>query len=266
MLIIGERINATRNAIKKALLEQDADLIKTEAKSQAEAGADYIDVNAGADPEREKEYMEWLVETVQDATEKPLCIDSSNPVVIEAGLKAHKNGRPMVNSVNMEKGRPDAILPLVKEHNALVIALCMDDQGIPESAAQRLEVVEKIVEVTTSHDIPRGDVYVDPLVMTLSAEDKSGLLVLEVLHQLKTRWPDLKTTCGLSNISFGLPCRDLLNRTFVSMLMACGLDSAILDPLDKKMMATISTAAALLGKDEYCMNYLKSFRAGKLQG
>ncbi len=266
MQIIGERINATRKAIKDAVLERDADLIKTEAKAQDEAGADYIDINAGADPGGEKGYMEWLIEVVQDVTEKPLCLDSSNPAVIEAGLKGHKNGRPMVNSITMEQGKSEAILPLAKDHNALVVALCMDDRGIPKTADDRIEVVEKIVQVADSHDIPHGDIYVDPLVMALSAEDKSGILVIEILCQIKTRWPDLKTTCGLSNISFGLPLRNLLNRTFVSMLMACGLDSAILDPLDKKMMTTIHTATALLGKDEYCMNYLKSFRAGKLQG
>lgn len=265
MIIIAERINATRKDIKEAILNKDAASIQEEAKNQDQAGADYIDVNAGADPEGEKGYMEWLVEAVQEVTDKPLCIDSANPEVIRAGLKAHKNGRPMVNSITMEKGKHEAVLPLVKEHNALLVALAMDDSGIPRTAEDRIEVVEKIVAAAGGHGIPLSEVYIDPLIMALSADPNAGTLVMDLLRQLKTRWPDLKTTCGLSNISFGLPARHLVNRTFVTMLMACGLDSAIMDPLDEKIMAAVAAARALRGEDEYCMDYIKLFRAGKLE-
>jgi cobalamin-dependent methionine synthase I len=264
MLIIAERINATRGSIKDAILSKDAELIKKEARAQDEAGADYIDVNSGADPSGEKEYMEWLVEVVQDATEKPLCIDSASPEVIEAGIRGHRNGRPMINSITMETGKHEAILPMVKEHNALLVALAMDDRGIPKTPDDRLEVVQKIVEAVGKHDIPLSDVYIDPLIMALSADSTSGTLVMELIQKVKSRWPDLMTTCGLSNISFGLPLRHLVNRTFVAMLMACGMDSAIVDPTDKKMMTTIYAAEALRGRDEFCMNYLKAFRAKKL--
>ncbi len=265
MLIIAERINATRKPIKEAILGRDAGLIREEARKQDEAGAGYIDVNSGADPAGEKEYMEWMVDVVQDATQKPLCIDSANPAVIEAGLKRHRNGKPMVNSITMEKGKHEAILPLVKDHNALLVALAMDDQGIPRTADDRLRVVEKIAEAAGGHGIPLSEVYIDPLIMALSADPGAGTLVMDLLRRIKTGWPDLKTTCGLSNISFGLPQRHLVNRTFVTMLMACGLDSAIIDPLDKKIMAAIAAARALRGEDEFCMNYIKWFREGKLE-
>jgi len=264
MLIIGERINATRPAVKEAIFRRDSDLIKKEARDQAGAGADYIDVNGGTTPEEELENMLWLCEVVQSAVSAPLCIDSASPGVIEAGLKSHRNGKAMVNSISMEAGKYESILPLVKEHGAGVVALAMDDSGIPRTAKDRLQVVERTVEEAGKHSIPLCDVYVDPLVMALSSDGSAGLMVIEVLQGIRERWPELRTTCGLSNISFGLPDRRLINRTFSAMLMAHGLDSAILDPLDKEMMATIIGGRALLGRDEFCMEYIKAYRAGRL--
>jgi 5-methyltetrahydrofolate--homocysteine methyltransferase len=184
--------------------------------------------------------------------------------VIEAGLKRHQNGRPMVNSITMEKGKHEAILPLVKEHGALVVALAMDDSGIPRTAADRLLVVERITEEAAKYSIPLSDVLIDPLVMALSADNGAAGIVIEVLKGIRERWPELKTTCGLSNISFGLPSRRLLNRTFLPMLMAHGLSSAIIDPLDRQMMAAILAGRALAGQDEFCMEYIQAFRAGRL--
>jgi 5-methyltetrahydrofolate--homocysteine methyltransferase len=264
MLIIGERINATRSDIKNAILNRDSELIRKEARDQAEAGADYIDVNGGTTPEEELDNMLWLCEVVQSAVSAPLCIDSASPSVIEAGLKRHRNGRAMVNSISMEAGKHESILPLVSEHKACVVALAMDDSGIPRTAEDRLRVVERTVEEAGKHSIPLCDVYVDPLVMALSSDAGAGLMVIEVLEGIHRRWPELRTTCGLSNISFGLPDRRLINRIFSAMLMAHGLDSAILDPLDKEMTAAIIGGRALLGRDEFCMEYIKAFRAGRL--
>jgi len=264
MIIIAERINATRQAIKAALLAKDEALLKQEAKAQAEAGADWLDLNAAAEPEREVELMEWLAETVQAEVKTPLCLDSANPRAIAAGLKLHRNGKAMVNSITMETGRHEAVLPLVKEYGAAVIGLAMGDGGIGKSAAERLRVVEKMAEAAARHGIPLADVYVDPLVLTISSEAQSGLIALEVVRGIKSHWPELRTTAGLSNISFGLPERKLLNRTFLAMLLAAGLDSALVDPLDRQLMAVITASSALLAQDPYCRNYLKAFRAGNL--
>jgi len=264
MLVIGERINATRSSIKSALQNRDCVLIEKEAREQAGAGADYIDVNGGTSPEEELDNMIWLVEVLREAVEQPLCLDSASPGVIEAGLQRHGKARPMVNSISMEKGRHESILPLIKEHNALVVALAMDDSGIPRTAEDRLRVVERIVEAAGEHGVPLSHVYIDPLVMALSADNTSGLLVIEVLCGIRERWPELKTTCGLSNISFGLPNRRLINRTFLAMLMASGLDSAIVDPQDRQLMAAVITGRALAGKDEFCMEYIKAFREERL--
>ncbi|MFO8056269.1 MAG: methyltetrahydrofolate cobalamin methyltransferase [bacterium] len=265
MLIIGERINATRKQIGEALKNRDADLIRNEARQQAAAGADYLDVNGGSTPEEELANMSWLCEEVQSASELPLCIDSASPEAMREGLRLHKNGRPMVNSISMEEGRYEDILPIVKEHDALVIALAMDDSGIPQTAEDRLQVVEKIAKAADAQGIALSDVYVDPLVMALSADGTAANLVVNVLKGIKERWPELKTTCGLSNISFGLPNRRLVNRVFLAMLMAHGLDSAIVDPFDEKLMATVYAGRALAGRDEFCMNYLEAYRAKKLE-
>jgi len=266
MIIIAERINGTRKAIKAALLAKDEALIKKEARDQAEAGANWLDVNAAAEPDREVELMEWLTRTVQAEVKTPLCFDSANPRAIEAGLKLHRNGQPMVNSITLERGRHEAVLPLVKQYGAAVVGLAMDDGGIGKSAADRLRVVEKMVGAVSREGIPLSDLYVDPLVLTVSSDQKSGLIALEVVRGIKAGWPELKTTAGLSNISFGLPNRRLLNRTFLAMLLGAGLDSALVDPLDAQLMAAITSATALLNQDPYCKNYLKAHRSGKLTG
>lgn len=265
MLVIGERINATRKSVKEALSGRDAAFIRTEVEAQAEAGADYIDVNGGTSPAAERENMIWLVEEVQSATSLPLCLDSASAQVIEEGLTRHRNDRALVNSISMEKGRHESILPLVKEHGARVVALALDDSGIPRSADDRLRVVEKIVAEVEGQGIALADVFIDPLVMALSADQGAARLALEVVAGIKKRWPDLKTTCGLSNISFGLPNRRLLNRAFLSMLMASGLDSAIVDPLDDKLMATVHAGRALCELDEFCMGYIQAHRSGRLE-
>ncbi|HUT51775.1 MAG TPA: methyltetrahydrofolate cobalamin methyltransferase [bacterium] len=265
MLIIGERINATRKGIKAALLKRDEGFIREEASAQAGAGADYIDVNGGTSPAEELENMVWLCEVVQGSVPLPLCLDSASPEVIEAGLKRHQNGKAIVNSISMEKSKYERMLPLVKEYGAGVVALAMDDSGIPRTAADRLRVVARVVAAASGHGIALSDVYIDPLVMALSADNGSGLLVIEVLRGIKEQWPELKTTCGLSNISFGLPNRRLVNRVFLAMLMAHGLDSAIIDPLDAKLAAAAITGRALLGRDEYCMEYLKAYRGKRLE-
>lgn len=263
MIIIGERINSTRKAIARAIQERDTAFLQKEALIQVEGGADYIDVNAGTFIEKETEYLEWLVQTVQAATDKPLCIDSPNPEALVPALRAHK-GKPIINSITAQRERYEAILKLLKEHECSVIALCLDDSGIPKTTQGKVEIASRLIEGLTAEGVSLDEIYVDTLVEPIAVDPSSGIEVLNAIEQIMGKYPGIHTTCGLSNISFGLPQRSLLNQSFLLMAMAKGLDTAILDPCDHRLMAGITTANALLCHDQYCKNYLNASRAGKL--
>jgi cobalamin-dependent methionine synthase I len=264
MLVIGEKINTTRKAMEAAVLARDAEAIRTEALRQVSAGAGMLDVNCGTlAAEAEAEALAWLVRTVQGATDVPLCIDSPNPVALAAGLAAHR-GRPMINSISGEKSRYAQVLPLVKEHGAAVVALGMDDSGIPSTAAQALEVGAKLVEALLADGVPLGDVYFDPLVRSLATSPTAAGDCVAVLQGLGARFPGLHFVSGLSNISFGLPERRHLNRAFVVLSVASGLDAVIMDPTDETMRALIYATEALSNKDRFCMNYIRAYQQGKL--
>jgi cobalamin-dependent methionine synthase I len=264
MLIIGELINCTRSKVKEAVLGRDADYIRELAARQEEGGADYIDCNAGTAPEREVEDMRWLVETVQEATRLPLSIDSRNGEALRAGLEAHRNGQPFVNSVTLEKELPGLIFPLVSEHGARVVCLCMQDSGVPYQAAEKVEVARALVGRAEAAGVPLEHLYVDPAVLPVSTVAEAGVACLDALRTIKREMPQVHLTAGLSNISFGLPGRRLLNAAFLAMAMAAGLDSAIADPTDVNTMSALRAAALLLGQDEWGAAYLKAFREGHL--
>jgi 5-methyltetrahydrofolate--homocysteine methyltransferase len=263
VLVIAERINATRKRIRKAVLDRDADRIGREARRQHEAGGDYIDANAGIDADHEPERLAWLVETIQAAVECPVSLDSAHADAIAAGLEVHK-GTAMVNSVTAEEGRHEAVLPLVKDYGALVIALTIGTAGMPTGVEDRLEAAKEVADRIAKHEIPMERVYFDPMVCAVATSSDAGRIVLETVRRLREAYPESHVTCGLSNVSFGLPQRRLLNRTFLPMLMSMGLDSAIMDPTEPGMMATIFAAEAALGADEFCMNYISAERAGTL--
>lgn len=263
MLIIGERINATRKRIGRAVLARDAEFIAREAKTQAEVGATHIDCNAGRDPEREVEDLEWLVSTVQDAVDLPLSIDSANPQAIAAALKLARK-RPIVNSVTAEKVRIARVMPLVQKYDALVVALCMGDGGMPAGAKQRIEAAEEIVRSAEEFGIPTDRMYFDPVIVPVSTSVNEAIAVVETVRHIMTQLKGAHTTCGLSNISFGLPKRNTLNRTYLAMLMAAGLDGVIMDPTDPHMMSTVLAARAIVGRDEWCMEYIQASRADRL--
>lgn len=263
MIIIGELINASRKSVGQAVATRDESFIQDLARKQASAGATYIDVNAGTLTQGEPEALAWLVETVQAAVEAPLCIDSPNPAAIAAALKLHK-GKALINSITAEKARYDAILPLVKEHEAAVVALCMDDSGMPETAEDRLRVVDRLWEGLTKAGVRPEDIFFDPLVKPIGVDTRFGMQVLDTIREIHLRYPGAHTTCGLSNISFGLPHRKLLNRAFLIACMTCGLDSAVLDPLDADLMALLIATRAVLGRDQYCKGYITAYRQGRL--
>lgn len=263
MLVVGERINSTRKRIREAIQSRDADLIIREAKNQVTAGAGYIDVNAGSSVAHEAEDLTWLVETVQAAVDVPLCIDSANPAAIEAALAVTRE-TPLINSITGEKARMESILPLVKKSGASVVALVMDDSGMPEDAAARLKVAETLLPALQEQGIPYDRVYVDPLVRPVSTDTTQGKAVLETVSRIMADYPGIHTICGLSNISFGLPVRNVLNSTFLALMLQAGLDSAIIDPTEPRMMATVFAAEALMGRDEFCMEYIEANRAGQI--
>jgi cobalamin-dependent methionine synthase I len=264
VLVIAERINATRKRIRKAILDRNADLIRKEARKQFDAGAGYIDANAGIEAAREPDDLRWVMETIQAEVDCPVSLDSTNADAIAAAIPFHK-GTPMINSITAEDGRHEQILPLVKEYDALLVALTIGRQGMPTSVDERIDGAHQVVELTSKHDIPLNHLYFDPIIYAAATDSSAGKMALETVQRLKAEFPEAHITCGLSNISFGLPKRNILNRTFLPMLMSCGLDSAIIDPTEPQMMPAVLAAEAILGVDDFCMNYILAERSGKLE-
>lgn len=264
MLIVAERINAARKPIREALERRDAAFLLEEAKKQEAAGVHFLDVNAGTEAEEEIANLPWLVELLQDAVDIPLCLDTANVKALEKALAVYKKKEVMINSFTAEPHRIEGVLPLAQSFGAYVVGLAMGDGGIPESVADRLKLVERLVRAVDDYGIPRERLFIDPLVVPIGTDQRQGRLFLETLQALKREFPDVRTICGLSNISFGMPNRRLLNRAFLALCIGYGLDAAIIDPLDRELMSVLFASLALLGKDEFCMNYIAAYRAGKL--
>lgn len=263
MLIVGEKINTTKKSIDAAVDARNAEAIRDVAIKQKEAGADFIDVNAGTRIKTEVADMEWLVNVVQEAADSRLCIDSPNPAAIEMGLKLAKQ-KALVNSITGEEERIKEIMPMVKEYGTSVVALTMDEGGMPRTGEDRHRIARKIVDMIADYGIPMNDVYFDPLVQPVGSNLDQGVAVLEGMRLIRASFPEAHIICGLSNISYGLPNRKLLNRVFLPMAMSAGLDTAILDPTDRALMGTLMGAYALLAQDEFCLKYISAWRAGKL--
>ena len=261
MKIIGEKINGTRKRVGQAIAERDAEFIRDLAQKQAAAGSAWLDVNAGTHPDREPDDLIWLIEQIQSVVETPLSLDSANPKALKIAIKAVKQ-TPMINSISGEPERLANILPIVAEHGCPVIALAMDEKKIPETAEKRFEVITKIITEARAHGVPDSSLYFDPLAMTISTNTQSGLIALEVMRRVRQEYPEAHLTIGLSNISFGLPARSFVNRYFLSLAIEAGLDSAILDPLDREIQATILATELVLGRDKHCLNYIRASRKG----
>ena len=265
MIIIGEKINSTLKAVRPAIESYDAAAIKELAKRQYDAGATYIDVNAGMFVGEEPERLVWLINTIQEELDAPFAIDSPSPKAVEAALKANKNSKPIINSITDEKARYDAIMPLIAEYKTGVIALCMDDTGMPETTDDRVAIAERLVGKLTKEGVALNDIFIDPLVRPVGTGSHYGVVAIETIRKVKAEFPEVHIACGLSNISFGIPARKLMNQAYLIAAMAAGMDGAILDPLDKKLMSFIYAGEALLGIDDYCMNYITKYREGELE-
>lgn len=268
--IVAERINCTRKAIREATENRDAAFITEQAKLQAAAISNegingYIDVNAGSSPATEMDNMLWLLDVVQGATTLPITLDSPNPLVLEAGLKK-LDGRPaMINSISLEEGKAEKLLPLVKQYNTAVIGLCLGAEGMPNSGEERLDFAKRIIALTRAAGVADDKVFIDPLVRCVSAENEQGAEFLKGIKLIHETYPAVHFCAGLSNVSYGLPQRTLLNRAFLALSIWQGLDGAIIDPLDKGMMASLYATKAVAGLDEYCMEYMTAAREGQFE-
>ena len=264
MIVIGEKINGTRKAVQAAIVERDAEAIRALIREQVEAGADYLDVNAGTGPDRELEDMLWLLSLVrEEAPETPICIDSSSPATLAAALQAVEK-TPMVNSINADPARLEAFIPLIRERGCPVIALALDESksGMPKDNAERMENIGRIFAATRAAGIPDSDVYVDPLIMAVATDNKAGTAVLDCIRAIHETYPEAHITGGLSNISFGLPERALVNRTFLTLAMYNGMDSAVCNPANRPLIESMKATEMLLGKDRFCRKYTTAVKNG----
>ncbi len=264
MLIIGERINSSRRSIAEAISSRDKAFIQREAQAQAEAGADYIDVNTGAFIGEEAECLKWTIDAVQETCDLPLCIDSPDAGVIREVLPLAKT-TPMINSISLEPARLEEILRLVVDHKTKVIGLCQSEDSMADATEAKLELAEKLVEKVKAAGVEPDDLYIDPLVYPLSTDNKSATATLDAIDLIMKKLPGVHTICGLTNVSFGLPSRKLVNRTFLVAAIMRGLDAAILDPTDKQLYGALRAGIAVAGRDDFCMGYIRAFRAGRFE-
>lgn len=262
MIIIGEKVNGAIPSMAKAIAEKNEEHIRNIAIAQSKAGATFIDVCASVDDEIEMETMKWLLEIVQDATDTPIAVDSPNTkTCVECMPLCKKPG--LLNSVSMEGTKVEDAFPvLAKAKGWEVVALLNDDSGIPKTAEKRLEVFENLMAKAKEYDIDPSRIHIDPLVEMLCTSEDGVKMVLEVIKEIKSRYPTIHVTGAVSNISFNLPSRKIVNQAFLVMAMNAGMDSGVLDPLNRDLMGMIFATEALMGEDEYCMEYISAFREG----
>ena len=258
-VIIGERINPTgRKQVLAALQEGKFDVVRQDATRQVAAGAKILDINAGVPGADEPALLQQVMRTVMEVTDVPLCIDTANPQALAAALELY-DGKALVNSVNGEQTSLNAVLPLVKEHGAAVIGLCMDDNGIPATSQERLAVASRIIERAAKIGIPAEDVIIDPLALTMGADSNAGRIALDTI-ELVVKEFGANISMGASNISFGMPDRKYINATFIAMAIHAGLTCPITNPLITEIITAVLGADLAMGRDDYGMIWIKAFR------
>jgi len=270
MIIIGEKINGSIPSVGKAIAARDETFLRELAVRQTEAGAAFIDVCASVEPDKEYDTLKWMLELVQDSVDTPLCIDSPNPDVLVRVLQDGVVKKPgLVNSVSMEGDKVDRIFPLIADSKWEVIALLSDDTGIPKTAQKRKEVFDALMQQADKYKIVPNRLHIDPLVEMLATsydtddEDAVGIaVVVDVMKYIRSKYPSIHITGAISNISFNLPARKLVNMAFAALAINAGLDSAVFDPLDKTLLGVIYAAEACCGKDDFCMEYIAAHREG----
>jgi 5-methyltetrahydrofolate--homocysteine methyltransferase len=257
--IIGERINPTgRKAVLEALQAGNFEIIRKDALDQVMAGAAALDINAGVPGADEPALIQQIIRNVMEVVDVPLCIDTANPLALAAALSVYE-GKALINSVNGEESSIDRVLPLVKEHGAAVIGLCMDANGIPGTAEQRFAVARRIIERAAKMGIALEDVIIDPLAMAISADSNAGRIALDTI-QLVVREFGVNISMGASNISFGMPDRKYINSTYIAMAIHAGLTCPITNPLVPEVNMAVLAADLSLGRDDYGMRWIKTYR------
>ncbi len=262
MLIVGERINGMFTDIRKAIENEDPTALKEWAEAQEKNGAHYLDINTGPNAEDQVATMEWLVENTQQYTDLPLCLDSTNYDAIEAGLKKCKKPA-MINSITAERHKIERVMPMAVEHNAVLIALTMNEEGVPKDHQKRIGFAMELVAAADEFGLSPDELYLDPLILPCNVAQDHGPEVLETLRQVKMLSnPAPKTILGLSNVSQNTveDKRDIINRTYAAMAMGAGLDAAIMDANDDELVATVATGRILLNQDIYCDSYIDVFK------
>ena len=259
-VIIGERINPTgRKSLLAELKEGVFDIVKRDAVAQVEAGAAIIDVNAGVPGADEEPILKDMMHAVMEVTDAPLCIDTADNTALESALSLYK-GKALINSVNGEEEHLAAVLPLVKEYDASVIALCMDDEGIPPTAEDRFKVAAKMIERADKLGISADRLVIDPLALTMGSDHNAGMIAIDTIRMVVKEF-GVNVTMGASNISFGMPDRAAINATFIAMSILAGMTCPITNPLEEEVNLAIQAADLVMGRDEFGMNWIKSFRA-----
>lgn len=261
MIIIGEKINATRKQVAQAILVQDAETIAELARSQGQAGANYLDINGG-DPRKEVENLLWLLDVVQSAVQLPVALDSANPKAILAGLKKVKH-KPLINSITLEKKRLQEFLPMVRDHDCSVVALLVNDIGVPKGVEDRTRMAEELVGILIDEGKREEEIFIDPCFLTVYTEPNAGLDILESIRQIRKRWPGIHISGGISNASHGLPERKWINQAYLILAMGAGLDAALIDPCSEGTVPLIMAADVVLMQDEMAMKYIAATRADK---
>ena len=261
MIIIGEKINGSIPAVAEAIAKRDADFIKNRAKMQAEAGAAFIDCCASVPEAEEVETLKWMIDCIQEVTDLPISVDSPSPdVLLEVFPYCKRPG--LINSVSGEGDKIDKIFPAIADTKWEVICLLSDDTGIPKCAADRLKVFDKIMAKAKEYGIAPSRMHIDPLVEMLCTSENGIETNTEVISTVRSQYPDIHITAAVSNISFNLRSGKMINLGFTVLAMNAGLDSAILDPTNRDLMGVIYATEALLGEDEYCMEYIGAYREG----
>jgi 5-methyltetrahydrofolate--homocysteine methyltransferase len=261
MIIIGEKINGSIPSVAKAIAEKDADFIRNLAKAQTEAGATYIDVCASVEDSIELETMKWLIDLVQEVTDTPIAVDSPNVhTCVEAMKFCNKPG--LFNSVSLEGDKIDVAFPAIADTKWEVVALLNDDTGISKTAEQRLNVFDRLMAKAKEYNIDPSRFHIDPIIEMLCTSEDGINMVADVIRTIKEKYPTIHVTGAVSNISFNLPARRLVNQAFTVLAMNAGMDSGILDPLNQDLMGLIFATEALMGEDEYCMEYISAYREG----
>jgi len=265
MLIIGESINGTIPKVGQAISDRNETYLRELAKVQYECGAHYLDVNAGVTGRNEVEDLPWLVEVVQKEVPIPLMLDSANPEALMSALSAYRHSElPILNSISGETGKWNKLSSVMIGKKCKVVVLCMDDQGIPRTIEERVNIASRLFKKLIQADISPDHIYFDILVLSAAVEPEAALVTLETIKRIRSNFPQSHTICGVSNVSMGLPGRRLINRTFLAMAVYAGVDTLLIDVRDQALLSSIYASEVLINQDPYCLQYIQAYRGKKL--